>query len=769
MIIAFRKLKAILLSRDLMKKPMIFYTLGIIIGILLVGVEINIFLIGVLVLTILPIAFLLEEKKVFIFLTLIFIAFLRMKGVEESYLKEYDQKNIRYLAVVEDTNYKSSQKIRILRINGNKVNENSLFYTEENLEIGDIVTGMAFFSLPQEKMNPSDFNQKTYLGRQGIYSTLRTKSSIEIIGKDSSLMLKVKRSILNYLKNTPLKGQNKELILRIFTGRSELDENLEDSIKSLGLSHIIAISGLHIGLFILIALFFTRWIHRKILFPLVLIIISIYAYAIGFPPSIQRALLFTFLLYLCEAFHWPHDEVNILWMTLCIILLLNPYELYSPGLQFSFLATYVILKNQKMKKEENLLDILKISILISLFLLPIQLYYFNEFHLGFLIGNIFIVPLFTFIISGSFMGYLFFPLKSTLFRLLNPFINFLWLVLYGGNILSKTIKVRSFTGFEIFIFYLCIYLYQKRTSFHLLTNKNRIHLLKIYGVTVFILITYLLVLDPLSVKILYMGQENSHLIEYKNSKILYDVGGNFYSTENNRLKKYLEYRGISQIDGVILSHFHFDHAGNLSSINDKIKYILSRPNGKEDLENIIGSLEKDYLEIFNKTKLKNGDLDFTFYYNEKGNSENNLSLVLQLNHFNTKIFLTGDIEKETEKFLEGEEISSTILLVPHHGSNTSSTDEFLDSVKPKLAIISCGINNRFGFPHEEVLERYKSRGIPVIQTNEEGMIEIISHRFGWKVKTRKEDSTENIFLLLIYIYFISYLAILEKENENELL
>lgn len=752
-----------------MKNKFIFYTIGIIIGILVAPLKMNSILIGILILFLIPFTFELDFKRLFIFLFLMIISFSRTKNFEHSYLNEYDGKYIRYIAIVEDTNYKNSQKIRLVSINNKTVDQYSLLHTEEKLEIGNIITGVAQFQLPYEKMNPTDFNQKSYLARQNIKSTLKTQSSINKIGESTSYILKIKRSLLNYLRDIPLKGQNKELILRIFTGRSELNRDLKDTIESLGISHIIAISGLHIGLFIFIAMFFTRWVHRRILFPFVLLMIGIYAYTIGFPPSMKRALTFTLLLYLCEVFHLIHDDKDILWITLSIILLLNPYELYSPGLQFSFLATMVILKNLSINKENEILKIIKTSILISMILIPLQIYYFNEFHLGFLIGNLFIVPIFTAIISISFMGYILFPFKTIIFKCLNPIINFLWIIVFGGSILSKTIKIRFFTIKGIILFYLSIFLYTKRSTFYNLKLKTLNTILKTYYITMIFSVLFNILLDPLTVKVFYMGQEDASLIEYRNKKILYDVGGNPFSNENNSLKAYLDHYGIQKIDGAILSHYDLDHIGNLSSLSDKIIYILSRTDGKEELQNLIGSIPFQYIELGQKDFIKEGLMEYTFYINENGFSENDKSLVLQLQHFNCKILFTGDIQEETEKFLVEEDLSSNILMVPHHGSNTSSTENFINCVNPEVAIISSGINNRFKFPHQDVLERYKNRNVKIYQTKDDGMIEIYSNRLGWKIKASKVDYYEEFLIILIYIYSIAYIALLEKEINNELI
>jgi competence protein ComEC len=242
-----------------------------------------------------------------------------------------------------------------------------------------------------------------------------------------------------------------------------------------------------------------------------------------------------------------------------------------------------------------------------------------------------------------------------------------------------------------------------------------------------------------------VGEGDSIFIENKNGvKILVDGGGipenlqSEYDVGERIVVPFLRRKGISKIDIVILTHPHNDHLQGLLSVLKNFKVGIVLDSGYENKENPLYyeflSLIKEknirykivkYGDIFNlgssKIKILNPQVP---YLNLTKSDIDNNGIVFKLTEGNVRFLFTGDIYKEGEcKILEnGEDIESDILKIPHHGSNTSSSLEFLEKVKPKISIISVGRDNTYGHPSKEVIERIKKIGSSIYRTDKNGAI-----------------------------------------------
>ena len=260
----------------------------------------------------------------------------------------------------------------------------------------------------------------------------------------------------------------------------------------------------------------------------------------------------------------------------------------------------------------------------------------------------------------------------------------------------------------------------------------------------------------LNVKVLDVGQGDAILIRTADQTIFIDTGD---LDEHPKLEAALKKENIKTVDKLIITHPHADHLGGASVIfkNCEVKAVYD--NG----EPTTTKLYRDYLKTI-KAKgipykaLVDGDvLDFgggvsfrvlgpTAQMVKEGGKKNgkpNLninSIVGRLEYGNFTMLFTGDAEKKEEQdVLAGGqgEVQSTVLKAGHHGSKTSSSADFLRAVQPEAALISCGVNNDYGHPHKEVLERYKKFNIKVYRTDQGGTIAVISDGKTYNVKEEK--------------------------------
>lgn len=223
-----------------------------------------------------------------------------------------------------------------------------------------------------------------------------------------------------------------------------------------------------------------------------------------------------------------------------------------------------------------------------------------------------------------------------------------------------------------------------------------------------------------------VGQGDAILISYLQTQVLIDGG------PDNKilgcLSKNMPFWD-RQIEMVILTHPEEDHAGGLINVFERygVRYFVSNGLGKSSTVLVKAG-----------DQIKIGSLHFLVLWPPKDyeiNKElNDSSVVLKLSFGHSQALFTGDISEKIEQQLDLEEIE--ILKVAHHGSKFSTSEEFLDKIKPKLAVISVGKNN-FGHPTQEVLERLKQAGVKVLRTDQQGNIEIVSDGRGWHVKSTK--------------------------------
>ena len=227
--------------------------------------------------------------------------------------------------------------------------------------------------------------------------------------------------------------------------------------------------------------------------------------------------------------------------------------------------------------------------------------------------------------------------------------------------------------------------------------------------------------EDFNVLFMYVGQADSTLIKYKNKTMLIDAGNN---EDGKNVVKFLKDKGISKLDYIVGTHYDEDHIGGLDDIIENFdigKFYLS--NG--------GELGPNYYNLEKAAKKKNlaitipkvgdkidfGDVDMEVMAASKfdGKNDNNASIVIQAKYGSRKYLFMGDLEKQEEAKRKWNEVD--VLKAGHHGSNTSSTQEFLNQVKPKYVFVSAGKNNKYRLPNVKAMERIEKTGAKIFRTD----------------------------------------------------
>ncbi|MFS1872827.1 DNA internalization-related competence protein ComEC/Rec2 [Vibrio lentus] len=258
--------------------------------------------------------------------------------------------------------------------------------------------------------------------------------------------------------------------------------------------------------------------------------------------------------------------------------------------------------------------------------------------------------------------------------------------------------------------------------------------------------------QPLSTKLLWqmhvldVGQGMAVLLQQGHKGILYDTGaayGDNFSYAQRVVIPTLMAKGVTELDYLIISHDDNDHAGGVNELLKHFNKLTIISNiDKYQQTDITNTVQFD-AQLADKTQKQCDDRRFNWFNlaitltsNMAAKSDNNQSCVVHIDDGNNRVLLAGDIEKQTEQRLiqSGSLLDADILLVPHHGSRTSSSAEFIAAVNPSEAIFTAGFANQYGFPKHDVVERYKTHGVTTLVSGETGQLSIDFKRQSYKIR-----------------------------------
>lgn len=782
-----------------MDKPFVKLTIGLILGILLsFYFNINLGFIYLIfgLITIVAILNIIKKRNndINIFLIIVLLGMLLTNLNKNSKLIPLVENRMDFTGIVTEVIYSNDNEgkymVNIITAGEYKVDEKIILKVLDSgkLELGDNFRFNGVLKIPMENTNPKLFNYRLNLLTHKIHTTASIKEySISEINKDEkSLNYKLTQRFtndINELFNQYLSPKNRDLILSIILGNSNLLEEEELVLyRNLGLAHILAVSGLHIGIIsgFLIFIFSRLGIKRKYNYIITLSIIWLYAFLIGYSPSTLRACLMISILFLSNISHEPYDSLNTIFVSMFILLVFNPFYLFSVSFQLSFIATIsIIIITPRVAEllypyKGKFINSLAGIIAVNIGLLPINAYYFNFLPLLGIVANLISIPILSIsLIIGMCMiifNYLFPFMNSFLGVILNLLLNINSIIVnFLGDFPIINFNIFSPDLFTIICYYILLSIVIGLIKLHSMDIKIKKFILYYLLITVLIITVQLNLNESIEVHFIDVGQGDSILLRTKASNYLIDTGGSFnddFDIGKNITLPYLLKNGINRLDGIIITHFDADHSKGLDSIvkNIKVKSLLASYIPDDNLRyniNIINDKNKIILD-------ENTTLDILwpkYSVNIDNYSDNNKSLVMLLSYFNHKILFTGDMEKEVENLLVDWLNPVDILKVAHHGSKTSSTEDFLNKIRPKYSIISVGRNNFYNHPNQEVIERLLDINSTIYRTDEMGQIKIILGKNDIDIIPYKENElinrhsisdfiSENIFIISIYSLFL---------------
>ena len=641
---------------------------------------------------------------------------------------------------------------------GQLKNKKFIIYINKNnnklFKYGDLIKIQGEYSSPQTARNYKGFDYSKYLKTLKIYGIIKIKEVNLLKENDLNFVLisinNLKQKMIDHAnKNMPQKTAN--LLLGLLIGQKDnIQEDIIKSFRTANLSHILAVSGAHTSYIILgLTYIITKSkAPRRIGYIITIIILLLFIIITGASYSVIRACIMSIITISAKLFYKKENFFISICVSLFIILIQNPFAINDIGLKLSFLGTIGIIVFNKnitelfirIKIKENLAKVLSLTFSAQLMIMPITILNFNTFSVTFFISNILASPLLGIIIIlgfiGIFVSFVLNPISKILFFILNLFLELLIFIseivtkIPGSSILVKTPNLVFVITYYILILFINYFFTIKKNPIRrfqkkiikICTIKNIKKIIKIIAI-IFLIISFLTmlarVINPtLKIYFIDVGQGDSTLIiTPKGKKILIDGG----EGKNEILLPYLLDRGINKIDYIIISHFDSDHCNGLIEVMEKIKVgkviVSKQPEESEEYRNILEIIKRKNIEACVVKAQDRITIEKDLYINilnPAGKLEfkdlNNNAIVAKLIYKNFSMLFTGDIEKAEENIAQKykNNLKSTILKVAHHGSKTSTNEEFLKYVEPQIALIGVGENNKFGHPNQQTIEKLKN-------------------------------------------------------------
>lgn len=609
--------------------------------------------------------------------------------------------------------------------------------------------------------NPGQFDAASYYAVQGITYQIFAESIRETGGKEQKIravLYRIRQLCRERLMRSAGEKYGGTLSAVLLGEKSFLNPETKRGYEYGGVLHLLSISGMHVtmlGMCFYRLLLMLR-IPEKGAAVMGVVAMAGYTVLTGNGVATMRACLMFSVMLVSRVLKRSYDLLSSLSVAAIFLLLRNPELLFYSGFQLSFAAVIAVggvlpglrssrewsgVKNRRQKIIRGVLKALQADCVVTLFMLPLTMKYFYQIPVYGLVVNLILLPFFGMILGFGAAGCLFGILVERVGKfLLSPAVFLLRiydLVLESVRHLPGSIYITGVPeSWQICVFYLGVLgmmVYWKKRKNRLREQKRIYRWEDGVQVVVIIFITGVLFLRPgtsLSVTVLDVGQGDCIAVRTENGNAYLIDGGSSSVKQvgEYRILPYLRYSGINCLEAVVITHPDQDHINGIQELLNLIAENQT-PMQIKRLFMPVWMKNTEEGEVMSKLARRAGA---RYSYLQKGDHITDGSCHMDILHPDHKDYteeknagsvtiriwnqsfsglLTGDLEGKTEVEAVREAESCMFLKAGHHGSAGSTSEAFLDTVKPQICFISCGKNNRYGHPHREMLQRLEKREI----------------------------------------------------------
>ena len=645
-------------------------------------------------------------------------------------------------------------------------------YTSLPLEAGQRWQLRLRLRQPRGTVNPGAPDREVFWFREGVKATgyvRETSLNRKLPGRGGQVAA-LRQGLLKDLERSLPGSPEAALIRALAVGdRDAISDAQWQRFRQTGTNHLVVISGLHVGFLATLVFFLIRWVWslvpglplwcpaQKAAAVAAILAAVLYALLAGFSLPTRRALIMV-TVFMTGRLLGLRMPVSLgLTLSLFLVLLLDPLAVASAGFWLSFTAVAALLlgysaRHRHPGPHESMESggvqtwisglyqrWLKAQCLVFIALVAPLAFWMGEVSLLAPLANILAIPLISlFVVPLSLAGVLLSPVQSSLAA-------WCWqLAARGVALLEWGLEKLLERAASLAILSLDPPLWP---ALVLAACAAAVLLMPagwpgrwfapMLSLPLFLSSAASPEKGTAAVTVLDVGQGLAVVVRTRQHTLLFDTGPGSGDSDTARftLLPYLQYRARSHIDTLIVSHWHADHHGGLATLlgNMSVQRLLlgstPGPAREQSLRSRL-SQEATWQVCRSGMQWQWDGVEFRILHpaGEQYANENDNSCVLQIRAGEQTLLLTGDVEMQAEAALvarHNDALASTVLLVPHHGSRSSSGGQFLDRVAPELALVSTGYRNRFDHPHESVRLRYASLDIPLWNTAPQGALSLV--------------------------------------------
>ncbi|MGZ8183359.1 MAG: DNA internalization-related competence protein ComEC/Rec2 [Methylobacter sp.] len=670
-------------------------------------------------------------------------------------LPEQDEKRVRFDFIPKSqsgTGVSAQQLPAKLRL--------SWYYPDQPVKAGQHWTFTVKLKRVHGTMNPGGFDYERWLFTEGIGATgyVRSNPKPVLLGRDSAwysiavLRQSITDRLSSLLDNSPSLALIKALT--IGDGNSITGQQWEVFRKT-GTTHLIVISGSHIGLiaglvyFLVLKLWartgFLAWPPQKVAAVSAVLVAIFYSGLAGFSVPTQRSVVMLAIAMIAIILQRNSRPFNTLATALFAVLIFDPLAVLAAGFWLSFLAVSLIVYavSGRLGKLGPIWTAIKLHWVTSVGLSPLLLLFFQQVSLIAPLANLVAVPVISLLVVplsllAVIIMFIAPTLAGKLFLLVDPVLQGLWwLLVHLAEVPQASINHAPPSYWAL-----------------LFAVPGVLLLLAPAGIparwlslAMFLPLVFTDAKQPetgdINMTLLDVGQGLSAVVQTRHHLLVYDTGAKFSEQSDmgqSVLLPFLRSQGIAKIDSLVISHGDNDHIGGAASLMRGIateQVLTSVPQQLNGYAPIQCAAGQSWLW---------DEVKFTMLAPQQAFvSDNDNSCVLKIESKHGTVLLTGDIEAAAESWLiqtYGEDLTADVLVAPHHGSKTSSTSGFLQAIQPEYVLIPAGYKNQFGHPHKDVLARYRQVDAIWLNSADSGAITVNVENNAWVVQGMRQTESK---------------------------